>query len=128
MSFLPVANEDGLALYPIHSDSFCNISADTGRAMRRLTPNQRVVIEALAAEVKRTGVSPTHARLVELCPTVPRGSIASTVNALARRGYIAKSAYNNSPIKPLMDANGEAITIRAVWGDKPGLSTSDGGN
>lgn len=79
--------------------------------MRILTENQRLVLAALIAEVKTTGTPPTHARLVELCPEVPRGSIASTVHALTRRGFIEPASYANSPIKPLRNENGVPITI-----------------
>ena len=81
--------------------------------MRRLTRNQSIVLAALTSEVKTTGTPPTHARLVELCPEVPRGSIASTVNAFTRRGYIEKSRYANSPIKPLKTEEGAPIT--STW-------------
>ena len=96
--------------------------------MRALTKNQRLVISALALELKETGMPPTHPRLVELCPTVPKGSIFSTVSALARRGFVEKSAYNNSPIKPLMDATGEPITIHVEWANAPKSTPADGSN
>ena len=96
--------------------------------MRTLTKNQRLVIAALARELNETGMPPTHPRLVELCPTVPKGSIFSTVTALVRRGYVEKSAYNNSPIKPLKDASGWPITIYIVWANDPKSKPDDGSN
>jgi hypothetical protein len=85
--------------------------------MRPLTRNQRIVLAALVGELKSSGgVSPTHARLVELCPEIARGSVASTVSALTRRGFIATAKYNNSPITPLKDETGRRLVVTVLEG------------
>ena len=107
MPFLPVGHKDCVANSE-RSTSAANTRR--GAAMRRLTANQCIVLEALIKEVRETGMPPTHARLVELCPSVARGSIASTVSALIAKGFVAEPRYTNSPIKPLTDAFGGPVT------------------
>ena len=85
--------------------------------MRPLTSNQRIVLAALVGELKSSGgISPTHARLVQLCPEVARGSVASTVAALTRRGFIATAKYHNSPITPIKDEAGRRLSVAVLEG------------